>query len=130
MTDDYDVSSNSIQCHADKAGATIFTIEESGQRVKVLAFDRAEAKELAEPLLRQFRHETCLDLTSDYETECWCGAKGKVSELYDVTGLDYGCGGLGVLNCYCGGDLCVCHYHGETDCPGCPDCEDGDDYLE
>jgi hypothetical protein len=59
---------------------------------------------------------------------CWCGAEGHPDELFD-DGLGSRCGGLGTLNCYCGGDVCVCHYHGEAECPGCPDCEDreGDD---
>ena len=34
------------------------------------------------------------------------------------------CGGLGVFECLCGGDQCVCHNHGEVECPGCADCED------
>lgn len=30
-----------------------------------------------------------------------------------------------------GGDLCVCHNHGEAECHGCPDCEDDyDDYED
>lgn len=63
--------------------------------------------------------------------ECWCGAKGTYEELFDDDFLDDGCSGTGMLQCYCGGDLCVCHNHGETDCPGCPDCEpefDDDDW--
>jgi hypothetical protein len=34
------------------------------------------------------------------------------------------CGGGGHIDCYCGGDFCVCHNHGGYDCPGCPDCEE------
>lgn len=61
----------------------------------------------------------------DGEYQCWCGAKGKYSELCDASGLERGgCGGLGMLNCFCGGDLCVCHHHGEVECPGCDECED------
>lgn len=59
--------------------------------------------------------------------ECWCGAKGKYSELCDLRGLEKGCGGSGSLACYCGGDLCVCHHHGEAECPGCSDCREDDD---
>lgn len=59
---------------------------------------------------------------------CWCGATGSYNELFDDSGLDARCGGLGVLNCHCGGDLCVCHYHGERDCFGCKDCEGDEDY--
>ena len=33
------------------------------------------------------------------------------------------CGGLGVLHCYCGGDLCICGNYGEVPCPGCANCE-------
>lgn len=38
-------------------------------------------------------------------------------------GLNKCCGGSGVLECHCGGDLCVCGNFGEVDCVGCPDCE-------
>ena len=69
---------------------------------------------------------------------CWCGATGDWDELFDDSGLDDTCGGTGSLQCVCGGDFCVCHYHGETECPGCEDCEeehddfdeDFDDYLD
>jgi hypothetical protein len=64
--------------------------------------------------------------TDDEIIECWCGAKGTREQLFDASGLEYGCGGTGVLHCFCGGDLCVCHFHGESECPGCEDCE-GDD---
>lgn len=57
---------------------------------------------------------------------CWCGAVGKYDELF-ASDLDETCGGTGSLVCYCGGDQCVCHHHGETDCPGCEDCETDDD---
>lgn len=124
---DYDACSPRIQCHADKAFARVFQFEENGHPITVLALDDLEAKELAEPLLREIRHQVQLDLAADYETKCWCGAEGKVTELYDDTGLESSCGGTGSLNCHCGGDLCVCHYHGETECPGCTDCEDDDD---
>lgn len=53
---------------------------------------------------------------------CWCGAKNPYhAEIHG------GCGGMGILNCICGGDLCVCHNHGEVECFGCPDCEDRED---
>jgi hypothetical protein len=58
---------------------------------------------------------------------CWCGAEGTYDELFSDEGLEDGCGGLGVIHCYCGGDLCACHNHGETDCPGCDDCRERDD---
>ncbi|MGJ0515177.1 MAG: hypothetical protein ACR65O_05420 [Methylomicrobium sp.] len=63
------------------------------------------------------------------ECECWCGAKGTYSELHDDQYLDTRCGGTGVLYCYCGGDLCVCHNHSEVDCLGCVDCQDDEDDL-
>ena len=66
----------------------------------------------------------------DEQWRCWCGAEGTCDELFaDDFGGGY-CGGLGVLTCQCGGVLCVCHNHGEIQCPGCPDCEppDGDDW--
>ena len=66
---------------------------------------------------------------------CWCGQEGKASDLYSRSGLETSCGGTGTLHCWCGGDLCVCHYHGETPCEGCEDCEDDeldddDDFLD
>ena len=53
---------------------------------------------------------------------CWCGAQGTHDDLFRDD-LDDSCGGTGVLNCYCGGDFCVCHNHGEIQCPGCEDCD-------
>ncbi len=53
---------------------------------------------------------------------CWCGVKNPY--FAPVAG---GCGGTGSVNCYCGGDQCVCHNHGEIECPGCWDCEGFDD---
>lgn len=53
---------------------------------------------------------------------CHCGAP-LTKDSFSKTGLQASCGGIGVLHCYCGGDFCVCHYHGETDCPGCRDCQ-------
>lgn len=58
---------------------------------------------------------------------CWCGAKGTYEELFHDD-FPASCGGLGVVDCRCGGDFCVCHNHGEVECPGCPDCEEDDDY--
>ena len=29
------------------------------------------------------------------------------------------CSGYGYIDCYCGGDLCVCENYGERDCPLC-----------
>ena len=66
----------------------------------------------------------------DAEFTCWCGAKGTYHELFDDSGLEEGCGGGGTLNCFCGGDFCVCHHHGSTECPGCEDCDEADDDWE
>lgn len=57
--------------------------------------------------------------------KCWCGETDAYFSDED-DGLESGCGGSGVLHCYCGGDLCVCHNHGEVECPGCEDCNGGD----
>lgn len=61
--------------------------------------------------------------------QCWCGARGTFDSLFSSDSLGR-CHGTGMLECYCGGDLCVCHNHGEVDCPGCDDCEadDGNDF--
>lgn len=53
---------------------------------------------------------------------CWCGVRGTYEELFEDD-LDDTCGGLGVLHCYCGGDFCICHNHGEVPCDGCEDCD-------
>lgn len=37
------------------------------------------------------------------------------------------CNGLGYIECYCGGDLCVCDNYGEIPCGGCDACEGYDD---
>lgn len=58
---------------------------------------------------------------------CWCGDRGTPEELLDEDGLDQSCGGGGVLYCWCGGDFCVCHHHGEIECPGCDECEHDED---
>jgi hypothetical protein len=39
------------------------------------------------------------------------------------TGPGLRCYGTGYVDCYCGGDLCVCDYNGTAECLGCPDCE-------
>lgn len=64
------------------------------------------------------------------EITCWCGATGTYDELFDDDFLEPSCGGMGILHCRCGGDLCVCHNHGEIECHGCPDCEEHDDDWE
>lgn len=63
------------------------------------------------------------------EITCWCGAHGTYEQLFSgiSDGLNARCHGTGMLDCHCGGDLCVCHNHGEVECDGCPDCEDFDD---
>lgn len=68
-------------------------------------------------------------MEDDEVVQCWCGARGTEDELFDDAVFDEPCGGSGVLECFCGGDLCVCHNHGEIECPGCEDCDreyDGD----
>jgi hypothetical protein len=67
------------------------------------------------------------DEPDDQVITCWCGAQGTYEELFDESGLEDGCNGTGSVNCFCGGDQCVCHFHGETECPGCKDCEWGED---
>ena len=55
--------------------------------------------------------------------ECWCGVKNPY--FHPQRG---GCGGSGYFNCHCGGDICVCHNHGEMECFGCEDCRFDEDY--
>lgn len=52
---------------------------------------------------------------------CWCGAE----QPYYAPIVDH-CNGLGTIECECGGDICVCHWHGEAPCPGCGLCEPHD----
>lgn len=60
----------------------------------------------------------------DDTAPCWCGEEHPHYEPLPAT-----CGGLGTIECECGGDgLCVCHNHGGIDCDGCEECEDGDDW--
>lgn len=67
----------------------------------------------------------------DDKIECWCGAVGTFGELFDSEVFDQSCGGSGYLHCECGGDLCVCHHHGEVECYGCEDCDfDDDDFND
>ena len=70
------------------------------------------------------------DIEADNEIiMCWCGARGTFDQLFDQSVfLNGGCGGTGTLQCECGGDICVCHNHGEVECPGCPDCEHEDEW--
>jgi hypothetical protein len=39
----------------------------------------------------------------EWDQEAWCDT----------------CGNLGIIDCHCGGDLCVCENQGEIDCPDC-----------
>ena len=62
-----------------------------------------------------------------FYAKCWCGAKRG---WFSVSYLR-GCGGQGIRYCLCGGDLCVCHNHGEIECDGCAECEDiGEKYED
>jgi hypothetical protein len=62
--------------------------------------------------------DVSIDVAPD---RCWCGVENPYFAPLPPT-----CGGYFVYECDCGGDQCVCHWHGEVECDGCPDCE-GDD---
>ena len=50
----------------------------------------------------------------------------EVSRIDDeemFSDLEEGCGGTGFLNCFCGGDLCVCDLNGVVECDSCEDCD-------
>jgi hypothetical protein len=49
---------------------------------------------------------------------CWCGVENP-----HYAPITEGCGDSGVCLCFCGGDFCVCHNHGEIECWGCEDCQ-------
>ena len=70
-----------------------------------------------------------METETDELITCWCGAKGTYDELFAP--LPAHCGGSGYFDCDCGGDLCVCHHHGDAECVGCADCEgDDDDFYD
>lgn len=56
---------------------------------------------------------------------CWCGAVGEYAAMHERQSGE--CDGDGHVDCLCGGDLCVCHNHGEIECFGCRACRWGDD---
>ena len=68
-----------------------------------------------------------VELLEEQECPCWCGEQNPYcsDEPYNR-----GCGGTGTLICYCGGDQCVCHNHGEVECFGCEDCSQDERYLD
>ena len=47
----------------------------------------------------------------------------EIAEPGPISDLEEGCGGTGFLNCFCGGDQCVCHPSGGIECDGCDDCD-------
>ncbi len=51
-------------------------------------------------------------------TRCWCG----VDNPYYAP-LERYCGGMGLIECICGGEFCICHHHGVVECSGCSECE-------
>lgn len=74
----------------------------------------------ADPLIKEF--SVTLDDDDVLMGPCWCGEKNPFyADIHET------CGGTGMLNCICGGDLCVCHNHGYVECFGCPDCDGGDE---
>jgi hypothetical protein len=64
-----------------------------------------------------------MKLNEEQSLPCWCGAKNPY-----FAPMPAGCGGTGIAQCLCGGDTCVCHNHGEVECPGCGAC--GDEELD
>lgn len=71
-------------------------------------------------------HDETIEIDEDEEGftgTCWCDP-GNSNCWFSTAYLNRTCGGSGTLHCYCGGDLCVCHNHGEIECDGCEDCED------
>lgn len=59
------------------------------------------------------------------DTPCWCGIKNPYFAPIPST-----CGGSGTIDCRCGGDQCVCHWHGEVECLGCEECDERCGYGE
>src|SRR5579885_3616338 len=80
---------------------------------------------LAGPFCEQSsrRHLMSDDFEHDLADEeeiitCWCGAMGTFDELFAPEVYEENCGGSGVLHCFCAGDFCCCHHHGQLECPG------------
>lgn len=41
--------------------------------------------------------------------------------------MEAGCGGTGIVECFCAGDFCACVIQGVGVCPGCQDCSEVND---
>ena len=69
------------------------------------------------------------ELEGTYATIDHCATDARADSGDDLDGDDFGefeergwcdtCGNTGSLNCFCGGDLCVCENNGEYPCPDC-----------
>lgn len=106
----------------------LFLVRQITQRVRAIMSKRYKAKRRMRYYMERFPNEFPLMVdcgTGRFDDRCWCGVKNPYfAPVHHET-----CGGTGVLNCYCGGDQCVCHNHGEVECFGCADCEqDSDEY--
>lgn len=69
-----------------------------------------------------------LSMQSACDCDCyWCDERGKHCGSADCTDsppLSPGCGGSGLVECFCAGDFCACSIKGTGACEGCPDCRD------
>jgi len=65
-----------------------------------------------------------VDEMEGFVSFCWCGER----EAWFSDLMQANCAGTGYLDCFCGGDFCVCHNHGGTECPGCDDCGGAEDW--
>ena len=72
---------------------------------------------------RELRRQKAGDITVAEDRirarRCWCGETNP----YFSDDFAEACGGTGMLDCFCGGDLCICHWHGQIECTGCEDCQ-------
>lgn len=89
--------------------------------------------EIENVLVGELRRRRSIALDEDVVLEdhdiitCWCGVSGTFDELFEEPEAR-SCYGTGMLDCLCGGDMCVCHNHGEVQCDGCEDCCSGDEH--
>jgi hypothetical protein len=86
---------------------------------------RAEDKEA-----RSWKCESCTTLVEIEGTHCrTCAqywedvAAGVFDDEYQDDDIGYcdQCQNTGWVDCYCGGDMCVCENNGEEPCPACGD---------
>lgn len=69
-----------------------------------------------------------LSMRGACDCDCyWCDEAGKhcgSADCNDSPFMSSGCGGSGLVECFCAGDFCACSIKGTGACEGCSDCRD------